>query len=190
MLFGEVGLPSKLYVDEEKGLLAVHRDMLVEVNEVIMKEHTIEIEQVTAQQHSAHGLVERRMSFIGEQMGLLDVKKANITKTEVASYMRIVAARLNEKPYGLRFVSKSDIGPLDSAQDLQMEVISPNHWKISHRTQGTNSAFVHLPGTLKDHQLEVSNQLKMLADFYDKKLLPSLLLDIDRTVCSFFGISS
>ena len=67
VLFGEVGLPAKLYVDEEKGLLAVHRDMLVEINEVIMKQHNVAIEQVTAQQHSAHGLVERRMSFIGEQ---------------------------------------------------------------------------------------------------------------------------
>jgi hypothetical protein len=180
VLFGEVGLPSKLYVDEEKGLLAVHRDMLVEVNEVIMKEHNIEIEQVTAQQHSAHGLVERRMKFIGEQMGQLNVKGANMTKTEAANYMRVIAARLNEKPYGFRFVSHSDIGPLDPAQDLQMEVISPNHWKTSYRSQGINSAFVHLPGTLKEHQLEVSNQLEMLADFFDKKLLPSLIMDIDR----------
>ena len=80
VLFGEVGLPTKLYVDEEKGLLAVHRDMLVEINEVIMKQHNVAIEQVTAQQHSAHGLVERRMSFVGEQMGLLDVKKSQYFK--------------------------------------------------------------------------------------------------------------
>ena len=94
--------------------------------------------------------------------------------------MRIIAARLNAKPYGIRFIAKSDIGPLNSAQDLPMEVISPNHWKISHRTKSPNAAFVHLPGSLKDHQLEVSTQLKMLADFYDNKMLPSLLLDVDR----------
>ena len=94
--------------------------------------------------------------------------------------MRIIAARLNEKPYGLRFVNHSDIGPLDPAQDLQMEVITPNHWKTSNRSQGTNSAFVLLPGTLKEHQLEVSSQLEMLANFFDKKLLPSLIMDIDR----------
>ena len=180
VLFGEVGLPSKLYVDEEKGLLATHRDMLVEVNEVIMKEHNIEIEQVTAQQHSAHGLVERRMKFFGEQIGTLNVQKANITKTEASNYMRIIAARLNEKPYGLRYINHSDIGPLDSAQDLQMELITPNHWRTSNRSQGTNAAFVHLPGTLKEHQLEVSNQLEKLAHFFDEKLLPTVILDIDR----------
>jgi hypothetical protein len=180
VLFGEVGLPTKLYVDEEKGLLALHRDMLVEVNEVIMKEHNVEIEQVTAQQHSAHGLVERRMKYIGEQIGLLNVQRASITKNEASNYMRIIAARLNEKPYGLRFINRSDIGPLDPAQDLQMEVITPNHWRTSNRSQGTNAAFVHLPGTLKEHQLEVSSQLEMIANFFDKKILPSLILDIDR----------
>ena len=74
MLFGEVGLLTKLYVDEEKGLLAMHREMLVEVNEVIMKQHDVAIEQVTARQHSAHGLVERRMMVFGEQMGKLDIR--------------------------------------------------------------------------------------------------------------------
>ena len=167
-------------MDEEKGLLAMHREMLVEVNEVIMKQHNVAIEQVTARQHSAHGLVERRMMVFGEQMGKLDIRQANVTKTEASNYMRIIAARLNAKPYGIRFIAKSDIGPLNSAQDLPMEVISPNHWKISHRTKSPNAAFVHLPGSLKDHQLEVSTQLKMLADFYDNKMLPSLLLDVDR----------
>jgi hypothetical protein len=120
------------------------------------------------------------MTVFGEHMGTLDIKQANVTKIEASNYMRIIAARLNAKPYGIRFVAKSDIGPLDSAQDLSMEVISPNHWKISHRTNSPDAAFVHLPGTLKDHQLEVSSQLKMLADFYDTKMLPNLLLDVDR----------
>ena len=55
VLFGEVGLPTKMYVDEEKGLLALHKDMVIEVNNNIMKDHNIAIEQVTARQHSAHG---------------------------------------------------------------------------------------------------------------------------------------
>ena len=92
MLFGEVGLPTKLYVDEEKGLLAMHREMIIEANEVIMKERNVAIEQVTARQHSAHGLVERRMTVFGEQMGMLDIRQANVTKTEASNYMRIIAA--------------------------------------------------------------------------------------------------
>ena len=67
VLFREVGLPTKLYVDEEKGLLAMHREIIVEVNNTIMKNHNIAIEQVTARQHSAHGLVERRMAFFNDQ---------------------------------------------------------------------------------------------------------------------------
>ena len=145
-----------------------------------MKDHNVATEQATARHHSALGLVERRMAFFGEQIGMLDVRHANMTKIQASNYMRGIAARLNEKPYGIRFVAKSDIGPLDSVQDLPMEIITPNHWRISHRTDSPNAAFVHLPGTLKDHQLEVASQLKMLAEFYDTKLLPSLLLDVDR----------
>ena len=63
-------------------------------------------------------------------MGTLDIKEADMKKAEASNYMRIIAARLNAKPYGIRFVGKSDIGPLHPAQDLPMEVISPNHWKI------------------------------------------------------------
>ena len=36
VLFGEVGLPTKMYVDEEKGLLALHKDMVIEVNNNII----------------------------------------------------------------------------------------------------------------------------------------------------------
>jgi hypothetical protein len=61
-----------------------------------------------------------------------------------------------------------------------MEIICPNHWRISHRTKGETIAFVHLPGSLKGHQGEVHAQLKTLANFYDKKMLPSPLLDVDR----------
>ena len=64
VLFGEVGLPTKIYVDEEKALIAVHREMVIEVNETILKQHEIAIEQVTARQHSAHGFVERRMTIL------------------------------------------------------------------------------------------------------------------------------
>jgi hypothetical protein len=52
VLFGEVGLPTKQYVDEEKALWAMHRDMLIKVNEVILKQHEIAIEQVTARQQT------------------------------------------------------------------------------------------------------------------------------------------
>ena len=78
VLFGEVGLPAKLYVDEEKGLRALTKDMIIEVNGNIMKKHNIAIEQVTARQHSAHGLVERRMAFFNQQMGLFDISQAGI----------------------------------------------------------------------------------------------------------------
>jgi hypothetical protein len=57
-----------------------------------MKQHDVAIEQVTARQHSAHGLVERRMKVFGKQMGRLDIRQANVTKTEASNYMRIIAA--------------------------------------------------------------------------------------------------
>ena len=151
--------------------------MIIEVNNTIMKDHNITIEQVTARQHSAHGLVERRMAFFNEQIGLFDVSRTGMTKIQASSYMRSIAARLNDKPYGLRFIDKM-------AQDLQMEVICTNYWKMSHRSSTPDAAFIRLPGTLQEQQSAVSSNLQMLADFFDTNLLPNLLLDIDtkRTV--------
>jgi hypothetical protein len=99
--------------------------------------------------------------------------------------MRVIPARLNAKPYSIRFLNKSDISPLHPGQDLPMEIICRNHWRISHRAKGGTAAFVNLSGSLKE-QGEVNTQLETLANFFDKKMLPSLLLDVDskRWNCS------
>ena len=181
VLFGEVGLPTKLYVDEEKGLTALTKDMIIEANGTLMQQHGIAVELVTAHQHSAHGLVERRMAFFNDHMGLFNVGQAGMTKTEAGNYMRCIAARLNDKPYGLRFLNKMDTGLHGVPPDLEMETIAPNHWKLTHRKNSPNAAFVHLPKDIHEHQSAVSINLRMIADFFDTKLLPRLLLDIDRS---------
>ena len=66
--------------------------MIIEANETILKQHEVAIEQVTARQHSAHGLVERRMKDFGDMMGKLDVKQSNMTKTEASNFTRVIAA--------------------------------------------------------------------------------------------------
>ena len=103
-----------------------------------------------------------------------------MTKTEASNFTRVIAAKLNERPYGLRFANTDATGPLHPGQDLQMEAICPNHWKISHRVKGITAAFVHLPAALTEHQAEVQDQLELLATFHDQKILPSLILDTDR----------
>jgi hypothetical protein len=47
VLFGEVGLPTKLFVDEEKGLTALTKDMIIEANGLLMQQHGIAVEIVT-----------------------------------------------------------------------------------------------------------------------------------------------
>ena len=121
------------------------------------------------------------MAFFNNQMGLFNISQAGMTKTQAANYMRCIAARLNDKPYGLRFLNEMDTGLLDIAPDLEMETISPNHWKLTHRHNTPDAAFVHLPGTLREHQSAVSTTLQMIAEFFDTKLLPHLLLDVDRS---------
>ena len=68
-----------------------------------------------------------------------------------------------------------------ASPDLEMETVAPNHWKLTHRQNAPDAAFVHLPKNLQEHQSAVSVNLKMIADFFDTKLLPQLLLDIDRS---------
>ena len=85
VLFGEVGLPTKLYVDEERGLTSLTKDMIIEANGVVMQQHGVAVEQVTAHQHSAHGLVERRMAFFNNHVGLFNISQAGMTKTEAGN---------------------------------------------------------------------------------------------------------
>ena len=58
VLFWEVGIPSRLYVDTESALLRVHREMVVSTSDKTLREHGIGIEAIAAHGHNAHGLVE------------------------------------------------------------------------------------------------------------------------------------
>ena len=58
VLFGEVVLPTRLYVDTESALLRVHRETVVSTSDKTLREHGIGIEAVAAYGQSAHGLVE------------------------------------------------------------------------------------------------------------------------------------
>merc|ERR1712030_112469 len=66
-----------------------------------------------------------------------------------------------------------------SGQDLNLELLTPNHWKISHKKNGLDAAFIKLPGTLTEHEGEVQKQLDTLVSFNKDVLLPQLLLDVD-----------
>ena len=115
------------------------------------------------------------MTDFGDMMGKLDVKQSNMTKTEASNLTRVIAAKLNERPYGLRFANTDATSTLHPGQELQMETVCPNHWKISHMVKGITAAFVHLPTSLAEHQAKVQDQLAILAAFHDQKILPSQL---------------
>merc|ERR1711894_112839 len=103
-------------------------------------------------------------------MGIFNIGQAGISKTEAGNYMRCIAARLNDKPYGLRFLNRTDTGLQGVPPDLELETITPNHWKLTHRKTSPNSVSVQLPETVHEHQSAVSINLKMIAEFFDTKL--------------------
>ena len=90
VLFGEVGLPTKLYVGSDSALISVYKDMVVATSEQVLREHRIGIEIVSAHGHSAHGLVERRMKDFGMALGTLDKQQAGLSKIEVSNIVRVV----------------------------------------------------------------------------------------------------
>ena len=86
VLFGEVGLPTWLYVDTESALLRVQREMVVSTSDKTLREHGIGIETVAAHGHSAHGLVERRMKDSSLTMGTLDKTKTGAEQNRGLKY--------------------------------------------------------------------------------------------------------
>ena len=55
VLFSEVGLPERLYVDAESALLRLHRVMFLTAGDKTLREHGVGIETVAAHGHGAHG---------------------------------------------------------------------------------------------------------------------------------------
>ena len=171
VLIGEVGVPEKLYVDQEKGLLKLMRNMLVEVNEQLLRDHQIAVEEVSPGDHFPHGLVERRAKVIGNALGLLSHKKETITKVQFSNMMRIMAARMNATSYGIYFLN-TETGPNTPDQKLNLEAITTGGFM--------DDGFVHIPGSLELHQESVADQLELLRKFYSTDILPRLALDVDR----------
>ena len=99
LLFSEVGLPTRLYVDTDSALIKVHREMIVSTSEATLREHGIGIEAVSAHCHSAHGLVERRMKDFGLTMGTLDKTDSGLSKIEISNIMRVVCGKLNNAKF-------------------------------------------------------------------------------------------
>ena len=120
VLFGEVGLPNRLYVDTESALLRLHREMVVRTSDKKLREHGIGIETVAAYGHSAHGSVERRMKDFGLTMGTLDKTKSGLSKIEVSNIMRVVCGKLNNTPYTAKFEEVFS-APTDIGQNLDLE---------------------------------------------------------------------
>ena len=64
-------------------MIRVHREVVVSTSEATLREYGIGIEAVSANGHSAHGFIERRMKDFGLTMGTLDKTDAGLSKIEI-----------------------------------------------------------------------------------------------------------
>ena len=177
VLFSEVGLPERLYVDAESALLRLHREMVVTAGDKALREHGVGIETVAAHGHSAHRYVERRMKDFGLAMGTLEKTKSGLSKLEVSNIMIVICGKLNNTPYAARFEEVLST-PTGIGQDFNLELVCPNSWRATHKLNRADAAFVTLPLCNSDHQRNVQKHLNGLKLYQQQQLIPLLLMDL------------
>ena len=73
--------------------------------EKLEEKHRIQFKFAVPNAHFTTGLVERRMRFIHDCLGKLDMQGAGISITELTLMFQYVACKLNKIPFGIRNIN-------------------------------------------------------------------------------------
>ena len=105
VLIQEVGPPSFIACDKEGSFRKMAQALDNEEMEKLEAKHRIQFKFAVPNAHFTTGLVERRMRFIHDCLGKLDMQGAGITVTELTLMFQYVACKLNRIPFGIRNIN-------------------------------------------------------------------------------------
>ena len=176
VMFAENGKPQNIFADAESGLIKAISEMKISLNTVMLREHQVKLVLVTARSHHPHGLIERRIKSLNRYLGQFSHKNSQVTMVQAGSYMRVAAALLNTRPYGLRFLATAG-NPLMEEDSLAISTVCPNNWKFL----GAGNDQIEVTGpSLEEHEKIMTERIAQLNKFHREEIIPQLMLDIDR----------
>ena len=147
------------------------QDLDKEGLEKLEAKHRIQFKFAVPNAHFTTGLVERRMRFIHDCLGKLDMQGAGISVTELTLMFQYVACKLNRIPFGIRNIntySDEKIQNLRQSSELIM-FICPADWTMFQVPNGLD--FTSLKNNRGEAVKSTIEKLEVMKEFREGELL-------------------
>ena len=165
VLIQEVGPPTFIACDKEGAFKKMAYDLDKEGLEKLEEKHRIQFKFAVPNAHFTTGLVERRMRFIHDCLGKLDMQAAGVSVTELTLMFQYIACKLNKIPFGIRNIntySEEKIQTLRDSSELIM-FICPADWTMFQVPNGVE--FTSLKNNRGEAVKSTIEKLEIMREF-------------------------
>ena len=171
VLIQEVGPPVFIACDKEGAFKKMAYELDKEGLEKLEEKHKIQFKFAVPNAHFTTGLVERRMRFIHDCLGKLDMQAVGVSVTELMLMFQYIACKLNKIPYGIRNIntySEGRIEEIRNSSELLM-FICPADWTMFQVPGGIE--FSSLKNSRGEAIRSIIEKLEVMKEFRDNEFL-------------------
>ena len=165
VLIQEVGPPSFIACDKEGSFRKMAHALDHEGIEKLEAKHRIQFRFAVPNAHFTTGLVERRMRFIHDCLGKLDMQGAGVTVAELMLMFQYIACKINKIPFGIRNIntySDEKIQNLRQSTEL-ITFICPADWTMFQVPNGID--FTSLKNNRGEAVMSTIEKLEVMKEF-------------------------
>ena len=165
VLIQEVGPPSFIAFNKEGSFRKMAHALDNEGIEKLGAKHRIQFKFAVPNAHFTTGLVERRMRFIHDCLGKLDMQGAGITVAELMLMFQYIACKINKIPFGIRNIntySEEKIQNLRQSTEL-ITFICPADWTMFQVPNGID--FTSLKNNRGEAVMSTIEKLEVMKEF-------------------------
>merc|ERR1712131_133163 len=171
VLIQEVGPPVFIACDKEGAFKKMAYELDKEGLEKLEEKHKIQFKFAVPNAHFTTGLVERRMRFIHDCLGKLDMQAAGVSVTELTLMFQYIASKLNKIPYGIRNINTYSEGRIEEIRNSSELVmfICPADWMMFQVPGGIE--FSSLKNSRGDAIKSIIEKLEVMKEFRENEFL-------------------
>merc|ERR1712240_680438 len=171
VLIQEVGPPVFIACDKEGAFKKMAYELDKEGLEKLEEKHKIQFKFAVPNAHFTTGLVERRMRFIHDCLGKLDMQAAGVSVTELMLMFQYVASKLNKIPYGIRNINTYSEGKIEEIRNSSELVmfICPADWMMFQVPGGIE--FSSLKNSRGEAIKSILEKLEVMREFRENEFL-------------------
>ena len=170
----EVGPPSFIACDKEGAFRRMARSLDEEGMEKLEAKHRIQFKFAVPNAHFTTGLVERRMRFIHDCLGKLDMQGAGVTVAELMLMFQYIACKINKIPFGIKNIhtySEERIQNLRQGTEL-ITFVCPADWTMFQVPNGLD--FTSLENNRGEAIMSTIENLEVMKEFRKGEFLELL----------------